>query len=196
MKVHNNNLAKCYVYVLAPILCMRFLPHLFFYATSKNRKKIKVDIETEASQFGIKYLRFIWALKFDPYFVSLFYYRIGWTRAFICSLTKRDNSTLDISTDNMGSIIMRHPFATIINAKSIGENFTFRNNTTIGNINDNNDLRPVIGNNVTLGANVIIFGDITIGDNVIVGAGTVINKDVPSNCVVVGNPFRIVRMLK
>lgn len=196
MKIHNNKLAKVYVIILSPLLFFRFLPHVFFYYTSRNRDKIKLDLDTETSLYGVSRFKFLWALKFDPYFVSLFYYRIGWTRAFICSLTKRDNSTLDISTDNMGSIIMRHPFATIINAKSIGENFTFRNNTTIGNINDNNDLRPVIGNNVTLGANVIIFGDITIGDNVIVGAGTVINKDVPSNCVVVGNPFRIVRMLK
>ena len=90
---------------------------------------------------------------------------------------------------------MLHPFATILNAKSIGDNFTFRNNTTIGNINDDNSKRPVIGKNVTLGANVTIFGDVTIGDNVVVGAGTVINKDIPSHSVVVGNPFRIINEL-
>ena len=31
----------------------------------------------------------------------------------------------------------------------------------------------------------------TIGENVIIGAGTVVVKDVPDNCVVVGNPMRI-----
>jgi acetyltransferase-like isoleucine patch superfamily enzyme len=34
---------------------------------------------------------------------------------------------------------------------------------------------------------------ITIGDEVIVGAGAVVTKDVPSNCIVAGNPARIIR---
>lgn len=33
----------------------------------------------------------------------------------------------------------------------------------------------------------------TIGDNVVIGANSLINKDVPDNCVVVGNPQRVVR---
>ena len=195
MKVHNNILAKVYVAIISPLLCVRFLPHIIFYATSKSRNQIRIDLCAEAKNYGIRHFRFLWALKFDPYFVSLFYYRIGWTRAFLCSLTRRDVSTLDISCDNLGSVSMMHPFATILNAKSIGDNFTFRNNTIIGNIHEDNSKRPTIGSNVTLGANVTIFGDITIGDNVIVGAGTVINKDVPSNSVVVGNPFRIIKDL-
>ena len=32
-----------------------------------------------------------------------------------------------------------------------------------------------------------------IGDEVIVGAGAVVTKDVPSNCVVAGNPAKIIR---
>ena len=195
MKVHNNKLAKLYILVMSPLLCLRFLAHIIFYATSKTRTQIYIDLCSEAKNYGVHRFRFLWALKFDPYFVSLFYYRIGWTRAFLCSFTKRDVSTLDISCDGLGAVNMMHPFASILNAKKIGDNFTFRNNTTIGNINDDNSKRPVIGNNVALGANVTIFGDITIGDNVIVGAGTVINKDVPSNSVVVGNPFRIIRTL-
>ena len=38
-----------------------------------------------------------------------------------------------------------------------------------------------------------MFGGITIGDNVIIGAGSVVTKDIPSNCVVVGNPARIIK---
>lgn len=47
--------------------------------------------------------------------------------------------------------------------------------------------------NTFIGASVIIIGDIHIGNNVIVGAGTVITKDVPDNCTVVGNPMRILK---
>jgi serine acetyltransferase len=36
---------------------------------------------------------------------------------------------------------------------------------------------------------------VAIGDNSIVGAGAVVTKDVPANCVVAGNPARIVKRL-
>ena len=39
-----------------------------------------------------------------------------------------------------------------------------------------------------------VFGDITIGNNVIIGANSVVNKDVPDNVIVAGNPFRIIRI--
>jgi serine acetyltransferase len=55
--------------------------------------------------------------------------------------------------------------------------------------------RPTIGDNVSLGANVVIIGDIVIGDNVIVGAGSVVTKSVPNNSVVVGNPARLLRQI-
>ena len=38
---------------------------------------------------------------------------------------------------------------------------------------------------------LVIIGDVNIGNNVIVGAGAVVVKDIPDNCVVVGNPMRI-----
>lgn len=195
MKVFDNIPAKLYVVILSPLLFLRFLPQIIFWKTSKHRLLIDADLRTEAANYRVRIFPFLWAMKFDAYFVSLFYYRIGWTRAFICSSTRRERSTLDISCGSLGTVKMMHPFASILNAESIGDGFTFRNNTTIGNIRDDNSKRPVIGNNVSLGANVTIFGDIRIGDNVVVGAGTVINKDVPSNVVVVGNPFRIVRQL-
>lgn len=68
--------------------------------------------------------------------------------------------------------------------------------TTIGNaLHGRNDLVPTIGNNVSLGANVTIIGDICIGNNVIIGAGSVVVKDVPDNCVIAGNPAKIIKLL-
>ena len=40
-----------------------------------------------------------------------------------------------------------------------------------------------------------IFGNVHIGDNVIVGAGSVVVKDVPDNCVVAGNPAKIIKII-
>ena len=50
----------------------------------------------------------------------------------------------------------------------------------------------VTGKNCWLGANSVILPGVTLGDNVIVGAGAVVTKSFPSNCVVAGNPAKII----
>lgn len=49
---------------------------------------------------------------------------------------------------------------------------------------------PTIGNNVTIGAQSVILGDITIGDGASVGAGSVVTRDVANGATVAGNPAR------
>lgn len=92
-------------------------------------------------------------------------------------------------------LILYHGQALVVNQDvKIGDNCTLRNSVTIGHkkLSDGSLSRcPTIGNNVDIGANACIIGDITIGDNVIVGAGAVVVKDVPSDSIVVGNPARI-----
>lgn len=73
----------------------------------------------------------------------------------------------------------------------IGERVTLRHNSTIGNKYAGGK-SPVIADNVDVGANVVIIGDIRIGNNVVVGAGTVLTKDVPDGAIVVGNPGRLI----
>ena len=48
-----------------------------------------------------------------------------------------------------------------------------------------------IGKECNIGANSIIMPGIRIGDNCVVAAASVVMKDVPSNCLVAGNPARI-----
>ncbi|EKB51326.1 serine O-acetyltransferase [Cecembia lonarensis] len=76
----------------------------------------------------------------------------------------------------------------------IGEHVTLRHNTTIG-LKKENGKAPLIGNNVDIGANAVIIGEIKIGDNSIVAAGSVVISDIPSNVIVAGNPARIVKEL-
>ncbi|MFD2148210.1 serine acetyltransferase [Mucilaginibacter antarcticus] len=76
----------------------------------------------------------------------------------------------------------------------IGDNCTLRNSVTIGHkklADGSFSPCPRIGNNVDIGANVVIIGDIVIGDNVIIGAGSVVTKSIPANSTAVGNPARI-----
>ena len=53
----------------------------------------------------------------------------------------------------------------------------------------------VIGNGVFLGMNSVILPGVEIGDRSIIGAGSVISKNIPPGCVVVGSKLRIVKRL-
>ena len=52
-----------------------------------------------------------------------------------------------------------------------------------------------IGDNVWIGAGVIIVPGIRIGKNSVIGAGSVVTKDIPDNVVAVGNPCKILRKI-
>lgn len=47
-----------------------------------------------------------------------------------------------------------------------------------------------IGNNVFIGMHSTILKGVHIGENVIIGANSLVNKDIPDNCVAAGNPCR------
>ncbi|MBT9319597.1 CatB-related O-acetyltransferase [Actinobacillus pleuropneumoniae] len=54
--------------------------------------------------------------------------------------------------------------------------------------------RVVIGNDVWIGANVVLKNNITIGDGAIIAANSVVIKDVPPFSIVGGNPAKLIRM--
>lgn len=71
----------------------------------------------------------------------------------------------------------------------IGDDVLMYHGVTLGAKTGSTGKRhPNIGNNVTIGANAIVIGDITIGDGSSIGAGTVLTKDLPPGKVAVGNP--------
>jgi acetyltransferase-like isoleucine patch superfamily enzyme len=50
-----------------------------------------------------------------------------------------------------------------------------------------------IGNHVWIGLNAMILKGVKIGDGAIIAAGSVVNKDVPSNCLVGGVPAKVLK---
>ena len=76
----------------------------------------------------------------------------------------------------------------------VGDNVVIYHGVTLGATGKVDGKRhPTIGNNVLIGANASILGNIYIGDNAKIGAGAVVVNDVRDNTTVVGIPARTVR---
>ena len=54
-------------------------------------------------------------------------------------------------------------------------------------------LHTRIGSDCFIGGRSLILPGVQIGDSCIVGAGSVVSRSVPDNCIVAGNPARILR---
>lgn len=76
----------------------------------------------------------------------------------------------------------------------IGDDVTLYHGVTLGGTTWNKEKRhPTLGNQVLVGAGAKILGAITLGNNVRVGANSVVIKDVPPCCTVIGIPGRIIQ---
>lgn len=177
-----------------------FIPHLLVCVIAGYKEIVIQDAENTIRPLGLSYSgtkAVLWLLENDRFFRTMFYQRLGILSNLVSWYAPGERTFIPCCPVIGGGIYLAHPYATILNAKSIGRNFTVRQCTTIGNKKDGrNDLTPVIGDNVNVGANVVIIGNITIGNNVIIGAGSVVIHDVPDNSVVAGNPARVIKSLK
>jgi len=76
----------------------------------------------------------------------------------------------------------------------IGNDVTLYHGVTLGGTSWSQHKRhPTLGDNVLVGAGAKILGAITLGNNVRVGANSVVVKDVPPCCTVIGIPGRIIQ---
>jgi len=178
------------------------LPHIIcFKAASESIKtQIRGDIE-EMNQRCNLHKSLAYYLVFQRPYRNLYYYRIGGGRKRLIMkmfLPPYPNFYIPDQLEEFGTaaFVLNHPYSTIINARRIGHHFTICQLTTIGNKqHGQNHLIPEIGDNVSIGANVNIIGNIKIGNNVIIGAGSVVVHDIPNDCIVAGNPAKIIKHL-
>ncbi|MCM1984848.1 serine O-acetyltransferase [Lyngbya confervoides] len=75
----------------------------------------------------------------------------------------------------------------------IGDNCLIYQGVTLGGTGKELGKRhPTLQDNVVVGTGAKVLGNIQIGTNVRIGAGSVVLRDVPSDCTVVGVPGRVV----
>ncbi len=104
--------------------------------------------------------------------------------AFKISIEKNTPIGPGLQLSNQGEIV--------IGAKQIGANCRIGHKVTIG-VGGINRKKPSLGDDITIGTESIIFGDIKIGNNVTILPHTVCSKTIPDHCIVGGNPARILR---
>lgn len=82
----------------------------------------------------------------------------------------------------------------------IGDNTWILRNATVlahdycqGSDGSGKRFETFIGKNCVIGVNSIILPGISIGDHCIVAAGAVVTKSTPNNCIVAGNPAKVIK---
>lgn len=75
---------------------------------------------------------------------------------------------------------------------AVGDNCSFLHGITLGATGkEKGDRHPKVGDNVNIGCNASLIGNIKVGNNAKIGAGSVVLKNVPDFCTAVGSPAKI-----
>ncbi|MDD6572774.1 MAG: serine O-acetyltransferase [Thermoflexaceae bacterium] len=92
-------------------------------------------------------------------------------------------------------LFIDHGHGVVIGETAIlGDNITLYQGVTLGGTGKEQGKRhPTVRDNVMISAGAKVLGSFTIGENSKIGAGSVVLREVPPNCTVVGVPGRVVK---
>ncbi len=125
------------------------------------------------------------------YRISHFFYKIKlkFLARFIMNCTRRSTGIEIHPAAQIGkNLFIDHGMGVVIGETAvIGNNCTVYQGATLGGTGkEHNKRHPTLKDNVVVGAGAKVLGNITVGNNVKIGANSVVLKDVPDNCTVVG----------
>ncbi|WP_340679941.1 acyltransferase [Paraglaciecola sp.] len=103
-----------------------------------------------------------------------------------------------------GSAIIAYESVTIADKVTLGPGVTIMDSSghpMLGRGEDDEASRitssPVlIKQSAWIGLNAIILKGVTIGENAVIGAGSVVNQSIPDNAIAMGNPAKVVKIIK
>lgn len=132
---------------------------------------------------------FFQSLKFAFYFRKYQHSKSVFARIALYHLSRKYG--LEISKDaTIGKgLYLGHPYNITVGANVVlGENVNLHKGCTLGATNRGNKGSPHVGNNVFIGINATVVGNVRIGNDVLIAPNSYVNFDVPSHSVVIGNP--------
>jgi serine O-acetyltransferase len=175
------------------------LPLDQLYRFTDQREIIDADVErwgdllwvTDRSRMRV---RLLYAF---PQFRAVYYHRLRQGNAFGALLGRlaghlwQPTWGLDLGDTRIGpGLFVSHGEATILSAERIGANLQVHQGVTVG-WDYRGDRRPIVGDDVFIGAGAKVLGAITVGDGAMIGANAVVMCDVPPGATAVGIPARI-----
>jgi len=96
-----------------------------------------------------------------------------------------------VTSDIGPGLFLSNKGGIIFGGEHIGSCCTVHHNVTVGRGVEK--IVPRLGDNVWIGHDSVVYGDISIGSNTIIESGTILAKSLPGNMIVGGNPCRIRR---
>jgi serine O-acetyltransferase len=93
----------------------------------------------------------------------------------------------DIQSRLPPDVHLPHPYGIIVHPQAvIGRRVTLMQQVTIGGHDQRENIAPLIGDDVYIGAGARVLGDVRIGQGVVIGANAVVTRDIPPGVTVVG----------
>ena len=172
----------------------------WYWIWVKRNPKIYADVDRAvkgreySKAFDSYFLKFCFVMIYLHEFPSVFCLRLGYLshlRWLLFPFFKPESTVMIHMPENKigEGLCIAHGNSTVCIAKSIGNNFSIYQQTTIGYSHGG---CPVIGNNVTVYAGAKVLGGVLIGDNAVIAANAVVVTDVPENAIMAGVPAKII----
>lgn len=176
------------------------MPLMLAYRLSDQKEVIDADVDRWALLLWVDdrsrmLARLLYAF---PEFRGVFYHRLaagnplGALAGRVAAHWWKTVPGLDLSGTPIGpGLFISHGQGTILSAESIGANCQVHQGVTVG-WDYRGDRRPIIGDDVFIGAGAKILGPVTVGDKAMIGANAVVVCDVPAGATAVGIPARVI----
>lgn len=170
-----------------------------FLLTRAQREVIKADYDNNSKVIGYKKFSYsnlsellITKKSFrNVYFFRLTEYGMNSLLIKIGKLFYRPLDSIYVYGKFGSGLRLNHDYMTVRVDKA-GKDFVVQQGVTIAGLKGNS--APRFGDDIYIGANALVLGEVNCGSHVNIGAGTlIINMDIPDNCTVVGNPPRIIK---